>query len=59
LAADQVLTALTASTKFLDATLGGVALTDLQTAATLYARCGTPQGVAATADFYVFGRRLD
>jgi hypothetical protein len=59
LAADQVLTALTASTKFLDATLGGVALTDLQTAATLYARCGTPQGVAATADFYVFGRRFD
>jgi hypothetical protein len=59
LAADQVLTALTASTKFLDATLGGVALTDLQTAATLYARCGTPQGAAATADFYVFGRRLD
>jgi hypothetical protein len=59
LAADQVLTALTASTKFLDATLGGVALTDLQTAATLYARCGTPQGAAATADFYVFGRRFD
>jgi hypothetical protein len=59
LAADQVLTALTTSTKFLDATLGGVALTDLQTAATLYARCGTPQGAAATADFYVFGRRLD
>ena len=59
LEADQVLTALTASTKFLDATLGGVALTDLQTAATLYARCGTPQGAAATADFYVFGRRLD
>ena len=59
LAADQVLTALTASTKFLDATLVGVALTDLQTAATLYARCGTPQGAAATADFYVFGRRLD
>jgi hypothetical protein len=59
IAADQVLTALTGATKFLDMTLSGVGITDRQTAGQLQIRCGTPQGAAATAEFYVYGRKFD
>jgi hypothetical protein len=59
LAADQVLTALTASAKFDDLTLAGIAATDVATAGTIYIRTGTAQGAAATFDAYVFGWRLD
>lgn len=59
LAADQALSALTASTKFTDLTLAAVAGTDVQTAGTVYFRVGTPQGAAATADVFFFGYILD
>lgn len=52
----QLYTALTASTKTLDLTLA--ALTDVQTAATLYLALTTGQGSAATADLYLFGDHL-
>jgi hypothetical protein len=58
LAADQVLTALTATTKYEDLTPEAVVGTDVRTEGTLYFRVGTPQGAAATADFYLFGWRL-
>jgi hypothetical protein len=58
LAADQVLTALTASTKFVDLTLQAVVGTDTRTEGTLYFRVGTPQGAAATADFFIYGWKL-
>ncbi len=57
--ADQVLSALTAASKYKDLTVAGVGLTDVQTPVQLFLRCGTPQGAAATADFYVFGEKLD
>lgn len=56
--AGQVYTALTAAAKFVDLTLAGVALTDVQTAATIYLSLSVAQGAAATADFYVFGQDL-
>ena len=59
IAADQVLTALTGATKFFDMTLSGVGITDRQTPGQLQIRCGTPQGAAATAEFYVYGRKFD
>lgn len=59
LAADQALSALTASTKFKDLTLQSVAGTDVLTAGTLYFRVGTPQGVAATANVWLWGWRYD
>lgn len=55
IAADQALSALTAATKFDDLTLGAGVGTDVLTAGTLYIRCGTAQGAAATADCYIFG----
>lgn len=55
----QVYTALTAAGKFVDLTLAAAATTDLQTATTLYLSLTTPQGATATADFYVYGERLD
>lgn len=58
-AADQVLTALTAAAKFLDLILGGAIATDLQTAGTIYARVGTAQGGAATANVWVYGWKFD
>ncbi len=58
-AAGQVYTALTAAAKFVDATLGGVAVTDIQTADPIYLSLTTAQGAAATADVYVYGERLD
>lgn len=59
LAADQVLSALTASTKFDDLTLAAVAGTDVVTSGTLYFRVGTAQGAPATANVWIFGWRLD
>lgn len=58
LAADQALSALTASAKFDDLTLEAVCGTDVQTAATLYFRVGTPQGAAATCNVWLFGWTL-
>lgn len=58
-AADQVLSALTATTKFDDLTLDAGVGTDVLTSATIYARCGTAQGAAATCDLRVFGWRYD
>lgn len=58
-AADQPLSALTASTKFADLTLGGSVTADVVTAATLYVRVGTAQGVAATGDVFIFGWILE
>jgi len=58
-AADQALAALTASSKFLDLTLGGAVTADVVTAATLYVRVGTAQGVAATGNVWIFGWTLE
>ena len=54
IAADQALAACTSSTKWLALTLSGVGLTDIFTGS-VYFRVGTPQGVAATANVWVFG----
>lgn len=59
IAADQALTALNASTKFDDLTLDAGIGTDVLTAGTIYARCGTAQGAAATANVFVWGWVLD
>lgn len=59
IAADQVLSALTASTKFKDLTLDAGIGTDVLTAGTIYIRSGTPQGGAATANVFAWGWRLD
>lgn len=58
LAADQALSALTATTKFDDLSLEAVCGTDVQTAGTLYFRVGTPQGAAATCNAWLFGWTL-
>lgn len=58
-AADQALAAITGSGKFLDLTPDAGLATNTFTAATLYARVGTPQGAAATANVFVFGWRYD
>lgn len=57
-AAGQVYSALTAALKYVALTLGGVAVTDVQTAAFIYLSLSTPQGGAATADVYVYGEHL-
>lgn len=57
-AAAQVYSALTASTKYLSLTLEAVAGTDVFSATTLYLSLTSAQGAAATADVYVLGRRL-
>lgn len=59
IAADQALAALTASTKFKNLTLQAIAGTDVFTVGTLYLRCGTAQGAAATANVRIFGWKLD
>lgn len=56
--AAQAYTALTAASKFLALTLAGVAVTDIQTAGFLYLSLSIAQGVAATADVYVYGENL-
>lgn len=55
-AAAQVYTALTASTKYVALTKAGTSLTDVLNTANLYFSLTTAQGVAATADIYVYGR---
>ena len=55
-AAGQVYTALTASTKFVALTLANSALTDVLNLSNLYFSLTTAQGAAATADIYVYGR---
>lgn len=60
-AAAQVYSALTAANKWLSLTLASIALTDLidpTTQTALYLNLTTPQGAAATADVYVYGRTL-
>lgn len=57
-AAAQVYSALTASTKFKDLTLEAVAGTDIFTQATLYLSLSTAQGSAATASVFIFGDNL-
>lgn len=54
-AATQVYTALTAAAKFVDLTLTALCGTDVFTATTLYLSLTTGQGVAATADIFIFG----
>lgn len=56
--AAQAYAALTSSAKFLELTLAGVGLTDVQTAGFLYLSLSVAQGAAATADVYVFGYDL-
>lgn len=55
IATDQVLSALTAAIKYHDLTLDGGLATNLGTAGTIYVRCGTANGGAATADVSIFG----
>jgi hypothetical protein len=57
-AASQVYTALTASTKYVDLTLAGAILSDILTSSTIYFSLTTAQGAAATGDIYVFGDPL-
>lgn len=57
-AAAQVYTALTASTKWLDLTLTAVVGTDVFTATTIYLSLTTAQGVAAVASVWVFGENM-
>lgn len=57
-AAAQVYSALTASTKFKDLTLEAVVGTDILTATTIYLSLTTAQGAAATANVWVFGENL-
>lgn len=59
LAADQSLAALTATSKYKDLTLDAVTSTDLLTAGTVYLRVGTAQGVAATANVWIWGYMFD
>lgn len=59
LAADQSLAACTASTKYHDLTLDATPGTDTIAAGTVYVRVGTPQGVAATVNVSLWGRRLN
>lgn len=57
--ADQVLSALTASSKYLNLVLDSGVSSNVFTSGTLYFRCGTPQSVAATASVWVWGWRID
>lgn len=59
LAADQVASALTASSKFKDLTLDAGVGTDVRTEGTIYFRNGTAQGAPATLSVWILGWRLD
>ena len=54
-AAAQVYSALTTTSKYLDCTLTALALSDVRTEATLFLSLTTGQGAAATADIYIYG----
>lgn len=58
-AAAQVYSALTATTKWIDLTIAAGATADVVTASTIYISLTTPQGAAATANFWIFGEKLD
>lgn len=58
-AADQALSALTATTKFKDLTLGGSVTADVVTANPLYVRIGSAQGSAATVNCWIIGWKYD
>lgn len=55
-AAAQVYSALTAATKYVALTRATSATVDVYNQANLYFSLTTPQGAAATADIYVYGR---
>lgn len=55
----QSYAALTAPTKFVEPSLQAVALANSFTSGTLFLSLTTPQGVAATADFYLFGDAVE
>ena len=57
--ASQAYSALTTSSKYIDLTLTAGMATDILTATTIYLSLTTAQGVAATADFFIIGDRLD
>jgi len=57
-AATQVYTALTTSSKFLDVTLAAAPTTDVQTVTTIFLSLTTPMGGAATADVRIVGDPL-
>lgn len=58
-AATQIYSALTTNTKFTDLTLTATMATDILTNTTTYFSLTTAQGVAATADIFIIGDRLD
>jgi hypothetical protein len=57
--ASQVYSGLTASSKFIDATLHVSAGTDAFATGTVFLSLTTPQGVAATADLYLYGDSVE
>lgn len=57
-AAGQTYTTLTTSGKFKDLTLEAIIGTDVVVATTIYFSLTTPQGVAATANIWIFGENL-
>lgn len=57
--AGQVYTSLTAASKFIDTSLAPSTGTDTFTNQGLYFSLTTPQGVAATADVYIYGDAVE
>ena len=57
--ASQVYSALTSSSKYVDAALGSIVSTDVLTGGTIYFSLTTAQGSAATADIYIIGDDLE
>lgn len=58
IAADQALSALTASTKWHDLTISSVGTTDVLTGSYVNVTVGTPQGAPATANVWIEGENL-
>lgn len=57
-AAAQLWSGLTATSKFIDATLAAILTTDWRTESTLYLSLTVAQGAAATMDLYIIGDAL-
>lgn len=57
--AGQAYSALTAAGKFVDLTLATAATQNVRTETAIYLKLATPQGAAATANFFIFGDKLD
>lgn len=57
-AATQVYTSLTGSTKYVKLTLASTITTDILSADKVYFSLTTAQGSAATADIYIYGKHL-